>query len=57
MKELQVELGEMQELKESLMRELKDMEKKVKTSQAEKETLAANLQASERNRRAVSQIS
>jgi len=57
LKDLQRELGEMNELKESLLRELRDMEKKVKASEAEKETLSANLQQSDRARRSVSFLS
>lgn len=44
----------MNELKESLLRELKEMEKRMKASEADKETLSANLQQSERARRTVS---
>lgn len=53
-KELQIELGEMSELKESLLRELKEMERRVKGSEAENETLRSQLQASDRAKKAVS---
>ena len=48
-----MELGEMTELKESLLREIREMEKKVKSAQHEKDTLLANLQQSDRAKRAV----
>ena len=53
-KELQMELGEMSELKESLVRELNDMQRRVKQAEADNETLSAQLQSSERLRKAVS---
>ena len=48
-----MELGEMTELKESLLREIREMEKKVKSAQHEKDTLLANLQQSDRAKRTV----
>ena len=53
-KELQVELGEMSELKDSLLRELKDMEKRVKLAEADNDTLRSQMQASDKARKAVS---
>lgn len=52
-----MELGEMTELKESLLREIREMEKKVKSTQHEKDTLLANLQQSDRAKRTVSYYS
>ncbi|XP_066910599.1 myosin heavy chain, embryonic smooth muscle isoform-like isoform X2 [Clytia hemisphaerica] len=52
LKDLQMELGEMNELKESLLRELKEMEKKARSAQSEKNSVIANLQQSERAKRA-----
>jgi len=52
LKDLQMELGEMNELKESLLRELKEMEKKARSAQSEKDSVVANLQQSERAKRA-----
>lgn len=48
-----MELGEMTELKESLLRDIREMEKKMKSTQHEKDTLLANLQQSDRAKRQV----
>ena len=52
-KELQVELGEMNEIKDSLVREMRDMEKRMKATEQETEVLQDKLKSSERSRRAV----
>ena len=52
-KELQLELGEMNEIKDSLVREIRDMEKRMKATEQETEVLQDKLKSSERSRRAV----
>ena len=52
-KELQLELGEMNEIKDSLVREMREMEKRMKATEQETEILQDKLKSSERSRRAV----
>ena len=52
-KELQLELGEMNEIKDSLVSEMREMEKRMKATEQETEILQDKLKSSERSRRAV----
>ena len=53
-KELQLELGEVNELKDGLLREIKDFDKRVKNAEHANVALQDQLQTSDRARRAVS---